>query len=274
MQSLLSATALTPVAMTDDQIIQAGAKFLAEEEASAPKRREGWRTVGEALLILRKRHRADVAFGKALRDAGYGKLDRRRRADAMWLAVNWEGVQILDTTYSNPPDIRAAFNATLIVSTPDDHSDAIPAKVDTTPALSANELFAPWLGPSTITTASAPATPTPAPTTPKDDATPPPKPSGGTVMATGPGMRRPQAQPTPAPKPQPIRPDPATYMSHWPAETLAVSVHMVASTFNSHKDRDDASIAKDVTAFLRREGCKVEALQRLQRVLTEILKDY
>jgi hypothetical protein len=79
-------------------------------KAASKMMREDWRKVGEALLVGRKANPNDKLFGKWVRENWFEDLDRRRRADAMWLAENWSTVQNLDSTYNSPSDIRTAFN--------------------------------------------------------------------------------------------------------------------------------------------------------------------
>lgn len=71
--------------------------------------RENWRMVGEALLVGRRMHKADRAFGKWCKDEGFD-MDARVRSDAMWLVENWGGFQQLETAESHPTGIRQAYN--------------------------------------------------------------------------------------------------------------------------------------------------------------------
>jgi len=53
-------------------------------------------------------HKADQKFSQWCKEMGFGDLDRRVRADAMWLATS--GVQPLDTSETHPTRIRQWFN--------------------------------------------------------------------------------------------------------------------------------------------------------------------
>lgn len=64
--------------------------------------------MGEALAFGRALHKADRDFGAWCNAEGFGDIDRRCRADAMWLASvsnDWT------PTSSHPTAIRAEFNA-------------------------------------------------------------------------------------------------------------------------------------------------------------------
>lgn len=53
-------------------------------------------------------HKADQKFSQWCKEMGFGDMDRRVRADAMWLATS--GVQRLDTSETHPTRIRQWFN--------------------------------------------------------------------------------------------------------------------------------------------------------------------
>lgn len=71
--------------------------------------REDWRKIGEALLIGRKLHKSDKHFGQWCKEKGFGDMDRRDRADAMWLAENWATVDSVDSNHCHPTHIRQTY---------------------------------------------------------------------------------------------------------------------------------------------------------------------
>lgn len=71
--------------------------------------RENWRAVGEALLVGRRLFPGDRKFGQWCVTQGFD-MDRRRRADAMWLAENFSTVRGTDTEAVTPTEIRRLYN--------------------------------------------------------------------------------------------------------------------------------------------------------------------
>jgi hypothetical protein len=81
--------------------------------------RQLWREVGEALLVGRREHRADRAFAQWVRENGFEDMDRRVRADAMWLAENWSEVSTAWTPdLTHPTHMRAAHREALEATRP------------------------------------------------------------------------------------------------------------------------------------------------------------
>lgn len=68
--------------------------------------------VGEALLVGRRMHKADRAFGQWCEE-NFPGMGRHERADSMWLSENWGGVYDVHTTNAHPTHIRAAYNESL-----------------------------------------------------------------------------------------------------------------------------------------------------------------
>lgn len=69
-----------------------------------------WRAVGEALLEGKKKeNRPGRKFSQWCEDWGFD-MDRRVRADAMWLAENWNEMSTGWTNESHPSHIRQAFS--------------------------------------------------------------------------------------------------------------------------------------------------------------------
>jgi hypothetical protein len=69
--------------------------------------------VGEALAYGRALHKADRAFSQWIKAEGFDDIDRRVRADAMWLAQNWSQVSGDQTPLATPGEIRRVFNEAL-----------------------------------------------------------------------------------------------------------------------------------------------------------------
>ncbi|MFN7041990.1 MAG: KilA-N domain-containing protein [Acidovorax temperans] len=95
------------VTLTDAHVARGQAAW-SRIKATAAEQRELWRDVGEALLVGRRMHKADQKFSQWCKEMGFGDMDRRVRADAMWFATS--GVQRLDTSESHPTRIRMWFN--------------------------------------------------------------------------------------------------------------------------------------------------------------------
>lgn len=97
-------TALLPADLSDIQ-----AESI---ETTAAEQRELWRDVGEALLVGRKQNPSNKEFSKWCKENGFGDMDRRDRADAMWLTEHWSLLSNGTTTpgLSHPHRIRVWFN--------------------------------------------------------------------------------------------------------------------------------------------------------------------
>ncbi|BBF92148.1 hypothetical protein BLTE_08330 [Blastochloris tepida] len=69
--------------------------------------------VGRALLIGRRLHPSNQGFGQWCRENSFGDMARSHRADAMWLAENWDAVWAVVTADYNavahPTHVRQAY---------------------------------------------------------------------------------------------------------------------------------------------------------------------
>ena len=93
--------------------------YLKTPWATAAEQRQLWRDVGEALLEGRVMHPANQAFGSWCANEGFD-MDRRVRADSMWLAENWLSLSNHWTTGdSHPTAIRSAFKSEVAPPAPD-----------------------------------------------------------------------------------------------------------------------------------------------------------
>ena len=73
-------------ALHTNAIVARGQRAWGRIKATAAEQRELWREVGEALLVGRRLHKSDKLFGQWIKEHGFGDMDRRYRADSMWLA--------------------------------------------------------------------------------------------------------------------------------------------------------------------------------------------
>lgn len=113
---------------TPNIIIERGKRAYQKIKVDAATMRENWRAVGEALLVGRKMHPSNQAFGKWCAEEGFD-MDARVRSDAMWLAENWgsvfqrlenavfcstenAGFCSTETTAVTPTEIRRQYNET------------------------------------------------------------------------------------------------------------------------------------------------------------------
>lgn len=92
--------------------IRRGQQAWTEIKKTAEEQRTLWLEVGVALMYGKQANPSNQAFGKWCVEAGFGDIDRRVRADAMWLAENSADVQGLDNAgLSHPTAIRAHHGA-------------------------------------------------------------------------------------------------------------------------------------------------------------------
>lgn len=79
---------------------------------TAAEQRELWRQVGEALLVGKRMYKSNNKFNDWIKENGFGDMHRNTRADAMWLAENWESVakSLCNNAYTHPSDIRRTYN--------------------------------------------------------------------------------------------------------------------------------------------------------------------
>ena len=83
------------------------ANIAAEEQESTAASRERWKLIGEALKVGREAHAGNQAFGAWCTEHGFGGIDRRVRADALWFAENLS-LSTASTTDAHPTHIRQA----------------------------------------------------------------------------------------------------------------------------------------------------------------------
>lgn len=94
-----------------DAVVARGQRAWNRIKATAAEQRELWREVGEALLVGRRMHKADQKFSQWCKENGFGDMDRRYRADAMWLAeVSRSGTPAWPEGLSDPKRLREWFN--------------------------------------------------------------------------------------------------------------------------------------------------------------------
>ena len=79
----------------------------------------------EALLVGRKLHKSNQAFGQWCKEMGFDDMHRNYRSAAMWLAQNWTAVTASTTCTSDPIQLQKDFN--------DQPKEALPATFDSTP---------------------------------------------------------------------------------------------------------------------------------------------
>lgn len=104
-------TTNSAVLILTDAVVARGQRAWNRIKATAAEQRELWREVGEALLVGRRMHKADQKFSQWCKDSGFGDMDRRYRADAMWLAeVSRSGTPEWPQGLSDPKRLREWFN--------------------------------------------------------------------------------------------------------------------------------------------------------------------
>jgi hypothetical protein len=92
--------------LTDAKILR-GQRAWGKIKATAQEQRELWREVGEALLVGRRIHKSNQAFGKWLVEYGFDDIKYATRADSMWLAEQDRAVfQSLDNEITHPVAVR------------------------------------------------------------------------------------------------------------------------------------------------------------------------
>ena len=86
------------------------ANIAAEEQESTAASRERWKLIGEALKVGREAHAGNQAFGAWCVEHGFGTLDRRDRAAAIWIVENPKSLTHGGTTTLNHPKrIQATY---------------------------------------------------------------------------------------------------------------------------------------------------------------------
>ncbi len=103
----MTATSVIPLTQA---IVIRGQHAWTRIKATAAEQRQLWRDIGEALRYGRSLHKADRAFAAWVNENGFGDLDRKDRADAMWMAEHWAEVSNLPTLgLTHPHALRAAY---------------------------------------------------------------------------------------------------------------------------------------------------------------------
>lgn len=126
--------------------LQIGVESWERIKTSSKMLREDWRIVGLDLLEGRKANPSNIAFGQWCKAEGYGDMDRRLRADAMWLAQNWDAIGIeYSNGLSHPQAIRQAYNAHLAGTVEPEETD----EPEAAPAQAAPATAAPTPAPAT-----------------------------------------------------------------------------------------------------------------------------
>lgn len=103
---------LTVSTNTPNLVIERGKRAYQKIKADAVTMRENWRAVGEALLVGRKMHPSNQAFGKWCEEEFPG-LHRNDRTDAMWFAENQAVAYGVCNSVCHPHHIRVAYNESL-----------------------------------------------------------------------------------------------------------------------------------------------------------------
>lgn len=104
-------TTNSAVLILTDAVVARGQRAWHRIKATAAEQRELWREVGEALLVGRRMHKADQKFSQWCKENGFGDMDRRVRADAMWWAeVSGNQTPEWPSAISNPGELRRWFN--------------------------------------------------------------------------------------------------------------------------------------------------------------------
>lgn len=111
-----------PVLRLADEKIAAGRAAWKRLKGRAQQDRDDWREVGEALLEGRgfgPERKKTNTFRVWCEDNGFGDMCRHDRADAMWLAENWDEVWLClahgapNSGLSHPRRIRMAYREAL-----------------------------------------------------------------------------------------------------------------------------------------------------------------
>lgn len=121
------------VMVMTDAVVARGQRAWGRIKATAAEQRELWREVGEALLVGRRLHKSDKLFGQWIKENGFGDMDRRYRADSMWLAeVSRGGTVAWPDGVSDPKNLREWFNEQKTTSIlPADLAEVEAEKVET-----------------------------------------------------------------------------------------------------------------------------------------------
>lgn len=119
------------VSMTES-IVARGQRAWGRIKATAAEQRELWREVGEALLVGRRLHKSNQAFGQWLKDHGFDDIKTNTRADAMWFAESYAVLRSPDNELTHPTNIRKWFNEQKTTSIlPADLAEVEAEKVET-----------------------------------------------------------------------------------------------------------------------------------------------
>ncbi len=111
-------------------ILSRGVRAWTQIKATSAEQRSLWRSVGQALRYGRQLHPSNQAFGAWCTEQGFGDMDRRVRADAMWLAENWHSLSNDWTTAaSHPTVIRSEVKGTSDTPPSPDLALPVPSKL-------------------------------------------------------------------------------------------------------------------------------------------------
>ena len=108
--------ALVPLHTT---VLVHGQRAWAHIKATAAEQRASWVAIGAALAYGKTLHPSTKAFGQWVIENGFGDIDNRVRADAIWMASAVSDFHAVEVSITHPSHVRAAYNAALkATSTP------------------------------------------------------------------------------------------------------------------------------------------------------------
>lgn len=110
----------TNVMTMTDAVVVRGQRAWGRIKATAAEQRELWKDVGEALLVGRKLHPSNQAFGQWCKEVGFD-MDAPTRSDSMWFA-SYRGGNTIPADLSHPKNIRQWDR--------DQPKEALPADLD------------------------------------------------------------------------------------------------------------------------------------------------
>lgn len=255
--------------------VEAGREAWGRIQTASKMMREDWRLIGEALLVGRRLHASDKLFGQWCREKGYD-MDRRVRADAMWIVENWSTVHAVDSSIAHPSHVRIAYNASLTPPSPEPDEDETPAPVTQaprpapsppkplpSPAPATTSVVPPWEDDEEEAPAPAPAA-TPAPRH-FASVRPPTAPEPDDAGTSAPAPRGRQT-PRPADSTQPVE-------MKWDPYSLAISLCAGTARLALFPEIDAETIATGIASTLDENEADREALLRIRDALNILLND-
>lgn len=118
------------VPMTD-AIVARGQRAWGRIKATAAEQRELWREVGEALLVGRRLHKSNQAFGQWCKEMGFD-MAAPVRSDAMWFAESYTACNTAPDDMSHPTHLRQWYREQKTTSLlPADLAEVEAEKVET-----------------------------------------------------------------------------------------------------------------------------------------------